>query len=275
MKTILMPTDFSEIAQNATDYAVQMAKRLNAKMVLFHAYHLPVITSEVPVVVPTLEEIEKDSMEALNELAKKIKQKEPSVTIDCVCQYGLAVDEISGYEKMHNVNMIVMGMHGAGVLSEKLIGSITTSVARKVKCPVLAVNKDVKYREIKKIVLACDYKEIQNESVLEPLKELVSAFGAHIYVVNVVREPVEIVPTTEQAVVGVKLEHSLETTGHSFHFAENEDVVEGINEFVDKENADMVAMIPRMHSALKDIFREPHIKQMAFHSHVPLLVLNE
>jgi nucleotide-binding universal stress UspA family protein len=270
-----MPTDFSEIAENATRYAVELAKLTGSTLILFHAYHLPVVTTEVPVVIPTLEEIEKDSMGALNEMARKLKEQHPQLNTKCVVQYGLAVDEISGYEKAHNISMIVMGMHGAGYLSEKLIGSITTSLVRKVKCPVLAINREVSFREIKKIVLACDYKELENNAVLTPLKEFVSIFKSHIYVVNVVREPAEIIPTTEQAVVGVKLEHALEEVDHTFHFAENEDVVEGINQFVDQENADMVVMIPRMHSVLRNIFHEPHIKQMAFHTHVPLLILNE
>jgi len=40
MKTILVPTDFSKIARNAIDYAVEIAKLTKAKLILFHVYHV-------------------------------------------------------------------------------------------------------------------------------------------------------------------------------------------------------------------------------------------
>jgi nucleotide-binding universal stress UspA family protein len=168
-----------------------------------------------------------------------------------------------------------MGMHGAGYLSEKFIGSVTTALIRKVKRPVLAISSDVKFKPIKNIALACDYKEITNKSILEPLKEFAAIFNAHISVVNVVRETAELIPDTEQAIAGVKLDHSLEGTEHSFHYTQHEDVVAGINQFVTENNSDMIVMIPRMHSVIRNLFMEPQTKKMAFHAHVPLLSLHE
>jgi hypothetical protein len=144
-----------------------------------------------------------------------------------------------------------------------------------VKCPVLAISSDVKFKPIKNIAFACDYKEINDRQLLEPLKEFAKLFDAHISIVNVVRETAELIPNTDQAIAGVKLEHSLEGTEHSFHYTQHNDVVEGINHFVTENHIDMVVMIPRMHSVLRNIFHEPQTKRMAFHTHVPLLSLHE
>jgi nucleotide-binding universal stress UspA family protein len=51
MKTILVPTDFSEAAKNAAEYAINLAKVLNTKVTLFHVYHVPLPISEVPIMV--------------------------------------------------------------------------------------------------------------------------------------------------------------------------------------------------------------------------------
>jgi nucleotide-binding universal stress UspA family protein len=276
MKTILVPTDFSEIADNAINYAAELGKLMSAKLILFNAYHMPIITSEVPVVMPTAEEIETDCMIGLKKIEEELQKKHNNqLQISASCRYGLAVDEISAFAAESNVDLIVIGMRGAGFLSEKLIGSVTTSLMRKVKCPLLVIDEHVTYKEIKKVALASDYHEIQHESALQPLKEFVRLFNAHIHVLNVVKEKAELVPTTEQAVVGVKLEHSLEGVDHTFHYTENKNVVEGINQYVAENNIDMVVMIPRIHSVLTNIFREPHTKRMAFHSTVPLLILND
>jgi nucleotide-binding universal stress UspA family protein len=276
MKTILVPTDFSPIADNAINYAVEIAKLTKARLIFLHAYHMPIITSEVPVVLPTAEEIEEDCMADLNRTKEKILSESGiDLDITCVCKYGLAVDEIKDFEADNKIDLLVLGMRGAGFIGEKLIGSVTTSLMRKVKCPLLAIDERVKFKPLKKIALASDYKEIENINILDPLKELMRLFSSHLHVVNVVREKAELVPTTEEASVGVKLEHSLEDVEHSFHYAENNDVVEGINEYVTEHNIDLVVMIPRTHSVVTNVFKEPHTKRMAFHTKVPLLVLNE
>ena len=274
MKTILVPTDFSKVALNAIDYAVEIARVTKAKLILFHVYHVPVIPSEVPTILP-LEEVEKDCMNGLRKIEKNIHLKNGNkVVVECRCKCGFAVDEINLFAEEHNIDMIVMGMEGASYLTEKLIGSTTTSLIRKAKCPVLAIDKDVRLRSIKKIALACDYKELKNKSILEPLKEFAHLFKSHVYVLNVVRE-LEAVPAMSKAVAGIKLDHLLEDVDHSFHAAKSEDVVKGINDFVDENKIDMVVMIPRMHATLKNIFQEGYTKRMAFHTKAPLLALHE
>ncbi|MCE3229317.1 MAG: hypothetical protein K0S32_3868 [Bacteroidetes bacterium] len=276
MKTILVPTDFSAISDNAINYAAELAKVSDAKLLLFHVYHVPVITTDVPVIIPSLEELGEDCMVGLRKIENEIYNTHGTgMQVECRCECGLVVDEIEELLKKEKIDLIVMGMHGAGYLSEKLIGSVTTAAIRKVKKPILAIAPDVKFRPIKNIAFACDYKEINNKDVLTPLKEFAAIFNAHISVVNVVRETAELVPNTEQAIAGVKLEHSLEGTEHSFHYTENSDVIEGINHFVDQNHSDMVVMIPRMHNVIRNIFMEPQTKRMAFHTHVPLLSLHE
>ncbi len=274
MKTILVPTDFSKTAQNAINYAVEIAKLTKAKLVLFHAFHVPVIPSEVPIMLPT-DEIEKDCIKGLNEIAKKIHLKHrKNLAIECVCKYGFAVDEIDQFAKVKKVDLIVMGMQGSGYLSEKLIGSITTAMIRKSKCPIMAIEKSVKFRSIKKIVLANDYKEIRDKKILKPLKEFVELFNSHLYILNVVPE-LEVIPTAKEAAEGIKLEGSLKNIDHSFHSIWNEDITNGVNDFISKKKIDMVVMIPRKHKIFETIFNEPHAKRMAFHTSVPLLTLHE
>lgn len=196
------------------------------------------------------------------------------LVVECKCACGFPVEEINIFAKENKIDLIVMGMEGAGYLTEKLIGSITTSLIKKAKCPVLAIDKHVKFRSIKKIALACDYSETKNKYILNPLKELAHLFKSHVYILNVVRE-LETVATVSKAVAGIKLDHSLEGVNHSFHYAKSEDIIEGINDFVDEKKIDMVVMIPRMHTALQNLFHEAHTKRMAFHTKVPLLALHE
>lgn len=274
MKTILVPTDFSDAARNAINYAAEIAKLTHAKLILFHVYHLPVVVAEAPIVIP-VDEIEKDSMRDLQGIKTSLAIRHgEQLQVECECRLGFAMDEILTYSAECRPDMIVMGMQGAGFLTEKIIGSITSSLIKRSKCPVLAIDSHVEFKSIKKMVLACDYNQTYASAVFKPLKELAQLFSSHVYILNVVPDG-EALPTPLQAASGIKLDHSLEDIDHSFHHMENDSIVEGINEFVEKNTIDMVVMIPREHSLWSDLFRSSATKQMAFHATRPLLALHE
>jgi nucleotide-binding universal stress UspA family protein len=274
MKTILVPTDFSKISLNALDYAVQIALKTKAKIILFHTYYMPIITSDI-MVIPPIDELDNGCSISLKKIENNIYKKHGKIIdIEFKCKYGFPIDEINEYAKERKADLIVMGMQGAGYLSEKIIGSVTTSLIRKSKCPVLAIDQNIKFKPIKKIVLASDFDEISNITILNPLKEFVHLFKSQVDVLNVVPE-LETVPMIRKSVVGIKLENALEDVNHNFYFLQNEDVVEGINDFISENNADMVVTIPRKHSFLENIFNEPDTTRIAFHTTVPLLALHE
>jgi nucleotide-binding universal stress UspA family protein len=270
MKTILVPTDFSDVSQNAINYASELGKFMNAKIILFHVYSFPIITNEALMMLG-FEEIEKDCLTELKNIETKIHmQYGESLSVECVCKCGIPVDEINLYSSNHKVDLIVMGMQGAGYLTEKIIGSSTTSLIHQSTCPVLVINKEVKYRNIKKITFACDYAEIENNNILKSMIELARIFKSHIYVLNVSESDSFVEPKIEISDF-MKLEESLDKIDHTFYYLNDENVVEGVNNFVKEKDMDMVVMIPHKHSILKNIFQESNTKRMAFHSKVPLL----
>jgi len=179
------------------------------------------------------------------------------------------MDEILEEEK--NATLIVMGMKGANKLSEALMGSTTTATFRKATVPVLVIPEKAKYKKTKKIVFACDYDSRTDVHTLDALKELMKTFGSKIYVVNVKQKKESV--SMEEAVAGVKLENKLNDVEHIYYFPEKEDLVEGINEFVQEHQADMVAIIPHHYSLMERLFHKSISKKMAFHTHIPLLAL--
>src|SRR5687767_1360079 len=123
MKTILVPTDFSEASQNALDYAAEIAKPLKAKLILFHAYHLPIVSGQMPVNLPSEVEIEKETMDILRRMGQALHKKHgPKIHVAIVSKLGLAVDLINELVKANNIDLIVMGMQGGGLITQKLIG---------------------------------------------------------------------------------------------------------------------------------------------------------
>lgn len=275
MKTILVPVDYSETSVGAAIYACELAKLLSAKVTLFHAYHPPIPTSEYDAVLIPDIDLEKENMLLLENFKRDLsKQISLNSNIECEVKIGFAVDEIVTTALEKKVDLVVMGISGGGKVSEYVLGSNTMGVIRKSGVPMIVVPPKATFKKPAVLVFACDYKREVSAKVITSLKEYVHAFGAKLLVLNL-EKPSEGV-TFEKAVNGIQLENALSTTEHSLHFLPNTgDIADEMNKFIDSHDADLLITVPHHHSLLHRIFNKSITKHLAFHSHVPLLALQE
>ena len=273
MKTILAATDFSASAMNAARYAAELARKSGAKLILMHVYHPPVVVSEGYIVTPSLEEMKEDSDARLKLIADGLLLGPgDSIKVEYHSRVGLAADEIDLYTKEKEIDLVVMGMQTSSKVAEKLFGSTTTSFLSRTACPTLSIHQDVKFNTVKKIALASDYKDYQTR-LPRILIEMIRLWNAKIFILHVFPEQGEI-PSYNEAISGIKLDHLLEGIDHSYHSIVHKDVVTGLNEYITEHHIDLVVMTPRKHHFIEALFVEPNTKRMAFHSHVPLLTIH-
>lgn len=274
MNVIFVPTDFSEVSHCAIDYAAELAVLTSAKLVIFHSCEVPVLSPDGTVVVP-MDVIQDDSLKSLKKTAEHLRKKYGKMlTVESEQAIGFPVEEINRAVVKFKADLIIIGMQGGGFITEKIVGSITTSLIKRAKCPVLAIHKGTKFKPIKKIALACDYHKLAYPTVLKPVKELATLFKSEILILNVVHE-LEEVPTISKAAEGVKLNRALEGIKHSFHYMINHEVTDGISDFVKENEIDLIAMVPHSHTVIETIFKESNTKHMAFHVAKPLLAIHD
>ena len=131
MKTILVPTDFSDPAQNAINFAEKLALELNSKLILLNACAVPIAAYDTITNVDVLGGVEQVSLQQLNKIKSNILAHFPNLEIECISRMGSPNDLILDMEKKHNVDAIVMGITGsANKIKEKIIGSTALDVAR-------------------------------------------------------------------------------------------------------------------------------------------------
>jgi nucleotide-binding universal stress UspA family protein len=274
MKTILIPTDFSDSSMNAACYAISLAKQLNSKVILLHIFHIPVVPSEAPVIIVSYEELEKDNMLLMKNFETELRAKTNyEKEIVSIVKPGFVTDELKDVVTEEQVDLIVMGIKGTNKLNEIVIGSNTTSTIKNVDCPTLVIPTDVAFKPVKNIAFACDMDKIEESRALNQIKSLVSVFNSKLMIINVVEHSEK--PTFEKALSGVKLENVFESIDHTLHFPEDDDLVFAINDFIDKHAIDLLIMMPRKHSFFGNLFHKSNTKKMAFHTHIPLLAIHE
>lgn len=276
MKTILLSTDFSEAARNASVYAVEFAKAIQARILLYHAYHIPyVAATDMPnfVLVEPIDPVAL-KQQSLSRLKKEadVLTNNSAVQIDYITTEGFAVDEILALEKKENPDFIILGVEARGAISEFLLGSVATDIIRKAKTAVIVVPETARFKKITRIALASDYTLETGTTVLKPLKELAKIFNAKLYILNIIEE--EEALEVNKAIVGRNMGNYFSDVPHSFHFPEDNNFVHGLNEFIRKHDVDLVVLVPHKHKLLDRIFNEGHTKKFAFQTPVPMLSLN-
>lgn len=272
MEKILVPVDFSKASENALKYAMELAKITKSGLILLHSFSIPVLIDTVPVVM-SLDDLEANSNQMLKELDQKIKKEEPTLTTDLIAKAGFVIDNILDVIQKHNVELVVMGMKGSTNAFDEFIGSNTTDLMKRTKCPVLVIPNDAKFIYPSSFVLACDHKKPLTPAIVKTIKYYSRLFGAKINILEVFK-PQEAV-TCENSVPAVLLDNSLTNYSHVSHLREGEDAAEELEKYITTYKPEWLIVVPREHSWLSSLFHHSFTKQMAYHTHLPLLSIHE
>lgn len=269
MQTILVPVDFSPVSRNASVYAAELARLFNSRLVLFHAYMLPTPVSEVPYVMVTADEMQREN-EGLLKRETDHLQATYGVQAEPVVRIGIASDEIRELCKEVNADLIVMGMRGAGGI-DKIIGSTTTNVIRKLKVPVLIIPHDAGYKPIKHITYASDFSYKTDIGLFAPLLKMTKTLGATIHVLHVQKNVVKI----EEVSGRTNTEKALQGYDHELVEVTSPSVTQGINDYLQQHDSQLLVMVAHAHTFFERIFSKSRTKAMAYETRIPLLVLQD
>jgi len=275
MKTIIVPTDFSPIATNALNFAADMAVNINASLMLLHIYQVPVSMTDVPVVMVSAEELRKSSEAKLQEIKNSLTHiTSGKIKLYTEARLGDVSDELEDVCKHIQPFAVIMGTRGASGIERVLFGSTTLTAIRHLKWPVIVVPPGKEYGTgIKKIGFACDFDKVVETTPIQFIKNMVKEFGAELHVLNVDYESRHFKPETPEE--SVMLNELLADLKPNYHFIEHVDIEDGINEFVEENNIDLLITIPKKHKLLDSLFKKSSTKQLVTQSHVPVMCVHE
>jgi nucleotide-binding universal stress UspA family protein len=139
-KHILVPTDLSEGAEYALDYACELARRLDATVHLLNVIGIPALgVPELGVALTStvIDELVIENQKALDNIADA---RRSTTTIgQVVLRTGDARELINETARELGADLIVMGTHGRRGISRALLGSVAETVVRSAPCAVLTV----------------------------------------------------------------------------------------------------------------------------------------
>jgi len=274
MKTIIVPTDFSAISNNAIDYAVDLAKATGGSILLFHAYQVPVSMTDVPIVLLSVEDLQKNNEAKMDDLKKSLQERTGNaIKVYAETKLGDTVDELEDVCEKVKPFAVVMGTKGATGMERVLFGSTTLTTIRHLSWPVIVVPPGKKYSTIKKVGFACDFREVVNTTPTHFIKDFVKELNAELHVLNVDYKNSHFKPDTPQE--SVLLHTLLEDLNPKYDFIDDPNIEVGIEKFAEKNDLDLIITIPKKHKLLEGLFRKSHTKDLIFHSHLPIMCVHE
>ncbi|MBT8325944.1 MAG: universal stress protein [Winogradskyella sp.] len=270
MNKILVPTDFSTEAENALKVAAMLAKKYDAEIYLLHMLEIP------------LQEI--DPVNAHSDIPEaiffmKLAHQKFEALIDSDYLDGIKVHETVKSDITFNeikaacyefdIDLIVMGSHGASGLKEMFIGSNAEKVVRTSEVPVLVIKNEHKTFDINNFVFASDFKK-DNKNTYKQAVDFAKAFNATIHLV-MVNTPNNFLTTEESTKRINKFIAGNNYEKANINIYNDESVEQGILNFSKSINADLIGISTHGRQGIAHFFNSSISEDLVNHANRPVI----
>ena len=270
MKRILVPTDFSKHAEYALRVAAQIAKKNNSEICLLHMLEMPHQASDAVSAgsaIPQIMYFKDMAIDKLDELMDS--DYLDGINVSEIIQFEKAFDGIMEISKKNDVNLIVMGSHGASGYEEMFIGSNAEKVVRTSDVPVLVIKNESGDFKADKIVFASDFSE-EIKKPFAKLVEFATVFNSHLDLV-MINTPNSFKSTAvAEKIMSDFLEDS-NFKNYSTHIYNDVNVEKGILNYSSSVDADLIGMCTHGRTGFSHFFNGSISEDLVNHTVRPVI----
>lgn len=271
MKKILVPTDFSDHAEYALKVAAQIARKNNGEIFLFHMLELPSQESDAINEGSDIPEIMFFMQKARERFADLVASPYlEGIKITEAIQFEKAFDGIINNSKKHEIDLIVMGSHGASGFHEMFIGSNTEKVVRTSDVPVLVIKKEQAAFNPEKFVFASDFSE-EIKKPFAKVVEFANSFNTQLHLVYI-NTPNNFKSThaAEKIIHDFASQFTI-VNGHTTHVYSDVNIEKGVLHFANSVNADLIGMCTHGRQGLAHFFNGSVSEDLVNHAVRPVV----
>ena len=279
MMNILIPTDFSENAQNAIAYALAYFSDVAVNFYILHVSHTHTSTKEEEQELfsdfdTEMQTVQSTSATLREEIRKfQIRSQNPAHSFFPLHENLNLVEAIRKNVIEKEIDYILMGTKGTTKINGGEMGSNTCDVITKVKCPILVIPENAKFNGIKNIAFLTDYNCIYRNKIITRLSETLDLHRSPLRVLHIKAQNTGL--TAAQTDNKGFLHYFFKDKKHSFHFVENKDLEIGIQDFVETWDISLVSIVAKNLNLIQRLLLRPAVKSMNYSVNVPFLVLHE
>lgn len=271
LKNILTPTDFSNTANLAIEHAAFLARRCKANLYLLHVIkESEFLFSKQDIFAKGLKEMETCASEEIFTLAAELKRKYSINIVTILCKGNPSV-EIMKAVNDHQIDLVIMGTHGASGFNEYFIGSNAHKTIKLCPCPVLTIQVESHKIGFQNIVLPIENSYHSLEKVNRTV-ELAKIYSAKIHLLGLLNSTEEV----EKNKFNLKMELIEKVISQGGVFFDRT-IVHGENlahlalDFSTQIGADLIVVLTDHESELNEVVFSAFAKKIVNHSKIPVL----
>jgi nucleotide-binding universal stress UspA family protein len=270
MKRILIPTDFSEHAEYALRVAAQIAKKNNGEIILLHMLELPHQAGDAIGAGHNIPEIMFFKNKAISKLEELMDADFlDGIEVSEIVQFEKAFDGILNISKKNNVDLIVMGSHGANGFQEMLIGSNTEKVVRFSDIPVLVIKKETEDFNVNKFVFASDFSD-EIKKPFEKVIEFANKLEAELHLV-LVNTPTNFKSTMVAEGILKNFVSQFKIGKYETHVYNDVNIEKGVLNFANSIDADLIGMSTHGRKGISHFFNGSISEDIVNHAIRPVV----
>lgn len=272
MRTILVPTDLSGVANNALEYAAKIALTINGKLLIANFK----LANDVELVTePQNCRYIRTTTEILRDISESTQKtfSVPCSFIEKSTKQNLqkAIGKLSA-----DTDLIVMGTNGTDDIYQYFFGTNTYQVIKKTECPVFVIPEAVSYKPIKKIVFAWDYTR-DNKAAFLQMNSLLKGCPYEIVFLHISHQKTIISDDVFDALKEEVCSSFSENENIQFNrifSEETENFSDKLHEFMENSNADLLAVTYYDRGIIPNLFHGNITRKLTEAATYPLLVLH-
>ncbi|WMJ75077.1 universal stress protein [Cytophagaceae bacterium ABcell3] len=271
LSKILVPTDFSKNSINALEYAVKLAEKHKAEIMLYHVYQAVLVNTDPKrnKVSFDIQEDEKVAKNKLQKLVTHIQSKCDAIKYTYKVGTGQAIEAVKKVVKDDDIDMVIAGTRGAGAVNSVLFGSFTAELIESAPCPVLAIPEHARLTGFSSAIFATEFKAKDITSITI-LSNLLAPFDSHIRVIHVAEKPEKSMEKMMQFEKDVR-ERANKKVKFTFEIVRKEHFLDGLLDQMTNLPTDLLAMSTRKRTFIEKLYDRSITKVVAYQSEVPLL----
>lgn len=278
MYRVLIPTDFSDNAWNAIDYAVSLYQGEETVFYLLNSYSPntinpgEVMTSSAATKT-LLDAVKSSSVAGLKKSLEKLITADTDTkhSFEAISKFDYFANAVAEICREEEIDMVVMGTTGASGLKEALVGSNTASLIGKIKIPLLAVPESARFTPPKEIAFATDYDTEYRQRNLRVLFGMAEKFSSCFRIYHVLQKKNSLTEKNKQ--VRAEMEQWFSGYKHEFFLLTDTSLSTATRVFIQSRNIQMLCMVAKKHSFLQHLFGVSHTRDMCYRIDIPLLIL--
>lgn len=269
MKRILVPTDFSEQAENALKVAIQLAKRHNSEIFVLHSMEMPLhlASSADSGSLPESLFFIKLAEKHFSELREKTYLD--GVVLNEAIGHMEIYEDIKEAVKKNDIDLIVMGSSGASGFKEMFVGSNTEKVVRTSKIPVLVIKNNHTAFEIKDFVFATDFSE-ECRSPFNEAQKFAKTVGAKMHLLFI-NTPSDFKTNKEAIKIMNNFVKGMGAENYTLNVYNDTSVEKGIMNFAKESKAQLIGMSTHGRKGISHFFNGSISEDMVNHANMPVI----